>query len=57
MIWTLNDRVITRLLTGLDALIVTDWDVTSWEGIPEITPVGRLIDRPLGRDPETIVNE
>ena len=54
---TVNERENDWLLTSLNALIVTDWDVTSWEGIPEITPVGRLIDRPLGRDPETIVNE
>ena len=44
-------------LTSLNALIVTDWDDTDWEGIPEIIPVVELRDRPMGRDPDVIENE
>ena len=46
-----------RLLTWLNALIVTDWDDTKWEGEPYIIPVDSLIDRPIGRIPEVIENE
>ena len=45
------------LLTSFDALIVTDWDDTNWEGIPEMIPVVELRDRPIGSDPDVIENE
>ena len=45
------------LLTWLDALIVTDWDMTDWEGEPDITPVVELRNNPTGNDPDEIVNE
>ena len=41
-------------LTSLNALIVTDWDDTDWEGVPDIIPVDWLRDRPMGRDPDVI---
>ena len=44
-------------LTWLNALIVTDWDDTDWEGVPDIIPVDWLRDRPMGRDPDVIENE
>ena len=44
-------------LTSLNALIVTDWDDTDWEGIPDIIPVDGLSDNPIGRDPDKIEKE
>ena len=44
-------------LTSLNALIVTDWDMTDWEGVPDIIPLEGLKDRPVGRDPDMIENE
>ena len=44
-------------LTWLNALIVTDWDDTDWEGVPDIIPVIELRDRPIGSDPEEIEND
>ena len=52
-----NVIVLNWLLTSLNALIVTDWDDTNWEGIPYIIPVVELRDRPIGRDPEMIEND
>ena len=57
MNWTENDIEKERKLTSLVALMVTDWEETDWEGIPEITPVSGLRDSPEGRDPEVIENE
>ena len=53
MNWTEKEREKERKLTSLVALMVTDWEETDWEGIPEITPVSGLRDSPEGRDPET----
>ena len=44
-------------LTSLNALIVTDWDMMDWEGIPYIIPVVELNKSPIGRDPEMIEND
>ena len=57
MSWIVNERENDWSLTWLNALIVTNWDDTNWDGIPDMIPVDGLINRPLGRDPETIVNE
>ena len=57
MSWIVNERVNGLLLTSLNALIVTDWDVTDREGIPDIIPVVELRDRPIGRDPDVIEKE
>ena len=54
---TVNERMKDKELTSLVALMVTDWEETDWEGIPEITPVSGLRDSPEGRDPEVIENE
>ena len=54
----MNERGNDRLLTSLNALMVTDWDdMTDWEGVPEMIPEDELRDRPLGRDPDTTENE
>ena len=52
-----NERENDWSLTSLNALIVTDWDNTDWEGDPEMIPVVELRDRPIGRDPEMIEND
>ena len=52
MSWIVNERENDWSLTSLNALIVTDWDDTDWEGIPDTIPVEGLIDRPIGRDPD-----
>ena len=57
MSWIVNERENDWSLTSLNALIVTDWDDTDWEGVPDIIPVVELIDRPIGRDPEMIEND
>ena len=49
-----NDR---SLLTSFEALIVTDWDKTNSEGVPDIVPFEGLKDKPLGRDPDEIEND
>ena len=49
----MKERMIDSL-TSLNALIVTDWDDTDWEGVPDIIPVDEMRDRPIGRDPEVI---
>ena len=54
---TVNERGKVWLLTAFNASIVTDWDRTNWEGIPEMIPVEGLRDRPVGRDPDMIENE
>ena len=41
-------------LTWLNALIVTDWDITNWEGEPEMIPVDWFRMSPIGRDPDMI---
>ena len=33
-------------LTSLNALIVTGWGNTDWEGVPDMTPVVELSDNP-----------
>ena len=53
----MNERENDWLLTSLNALIVTDWDNTDWEGVPDMIPVVELRDRPIGRDPDEIENE
>ena len=54
---TVNVSEIVWSLTWLNALIVTDWDDTDWEGVPDIIPVIELRDRPIGSDPEEIEND
>ena len=54
---TVNEREKDRLSTSFDTLIVTDWDMTDWEGDPDIIPVELLRERPIGRDPDEIENE
>ena len=55
---TVNERENDlSLLTSFDTLIVTDWDDTDLEGIPDIIPLEGLRDRPVGRDPDMIENE
>ena len=56
MSWIVNERENDWSLTWLNALIVTDWDMIDWEGVPEIIPVDELSDRPIGRDPDMIEN-
>lgn len=50
-------RVNDWSLTSLEALIVTDWEESDWEGVPEIVPVDEWRERPTGRDPEVIEKE
>ena len=57
MSWIVNERENDWSLTWLNALIVTDWDDTDWEGVPDIIPVVELIYRPMGRDPDVIEND
>ena len=57
MSWIVNERENDWSLTSLNALIVTDWDDTDWEGVPDIIPVDGLRDRSIGRDPDVIENE
>ena len=57
MSWIVNERENDWSLTWLNALIVTDWDDTDWEGVPDIIPVIELRDRPIGSDPEEIEND
>ena len=57
MSWIVNKRENDWSLTWLNALIVTDWDDTDWEGVPDIIPVIELRDRPIGSDPEEIEND
>ena len=52
-----NMSVKDSALTSFDTLIVTDWDDTDLEGIPDIIPLEGLRDRPVGRDPDMIENE
>ena len=54
---TVNVSVTDWSLTSLNALIVTDWDNTNWDGDPEMTPVDGLRDRPTGSDPDVIEND
>ena len=55
---TVNERENDlSLLTSFEALIVTDWDKTNSEGIPEMTPVEGLRDKPVGRDPDEVEND
>ena len=52
-----NMSVKDSALTSFDTLIVTDWDDTDLEGIPDIIPFEGLRDRPVGRDPDMIEND
>ena len=54
---TVNVSVTDWSLTWLNALIVTEWDITNWDGDPEITPVDGFRDRPIGSDPDVIEND
>ena len=49
---TVNERTTDSVAVSLTALIVTDWEDTDWEGIPEMTPVDGLRFNPIGSDPE-----
>jgi len=49
-----NASEIVWLLTWLNALIVTDWDDTDWEGDPDIIPVDELKIKPVGSNPDMI---
>ena len=53
----MNSMTKNKQLISLKALIVTDWDDIDWDGIPDMIPVDELIDNPIGRDPDEIVNE
>ena len=57
MSWIVNERENNWFSNSLDTLIVTDWDDTDWEGVPDIIPVDEMRDRPIGRDPDMIENE
>ena len=54
MSWIVNERENDWSLTSLNALIVTEWDITNREGNPEMTPVDGLRDNPIGSDPDEI---
>ena len=54
---TVNERENDWSLTWLNALIVTEWDITNWDGDPEITPVDGFRDRPIGSDPDVMENK
>ena len=54
---TVNEIENDRLFTSFDTLIVTDWDITDWEGIPDMTPVDSLRVKPLGSAPDVIEND
>ena len=54
---TVNERENDRLFTSFDTLIVTDWDITDWEGIPDMTPVDSLRVKPVGSAPDVIEND
>ena len=54
---TVNVSEIVWSFTWLNALIVTDWDMTDWEGEPDMIPVDSLSDNPIGRDPEMMEND
>ena len=57
MSWIVNERENNWFSNSLDTLIVTDWDDTDWEGVPEMIPVDELSDSPTGRDPDETENE
>ena len=50
----MNERTTVWITVPFTASIVTDWVDIDWDGIPEMTPVDGLIDRPIGSDPETM---
>ena len=52
-----NERMNDLSLTSFDALIVTDCDIMTRDGIPDTIPVEGLRDSPIGRDPDMIENE
>ena len=54
---TVNERENDWSLTWFDALIVTNWDDTNWDGIPDMIPVDGLSNSPVGSDPDEIVND
>ena len=49
-----NERMNDLSLTSFDALIVTDCDIMTRDGIPDTIPVEGLRDNPIGRDPDMI---
>ena len=57
MSWIVNERENDWSLTWLNALIVTNWDDTNWDGIPDMIPVDWLINSPIGSDPDETVND
>ena len=54
---TVNERENNWFSNSLDTLIVTDWDDTDWEGVPDIIPFEELSESPTGRDPNVVKNE
>ena len=54
---TVNKRETDSLLKSFDTLIVTDCNMTDWEGDPDIIPVEGLRDKPVGRKPDVTENE
>ena len=52
-----NERMNDLSLTSFDALIVTDCDIMTRDGIPDTIPVKGLRDNPIGRDPDMIEND
>ena len=50
----MNERTTVPIAVPFTASIVTDWEEIDSEGIPEMTPVDGLRDRPIGSDPETM---
>lgn len=53
----MNCSSVVILPTGFDASIVTFWEITGEEGIPEIIPESELRVIPVGRDPDVILKD
>ena len=53
----MNERENDWSLTSFDALIVTNWDMMDWEGVPDMIPVDWFRMSPVGRDPDVIEKE
>lgn len=53
----MNCSSVVILPTGFDTSIVTFWEITGEEGIPEIIPESELRVIPVGRDPDVILKD
>ena len=47
---TVNMSMAGWSLTSLKAFIVTEWDMTDWEGVPNIITLEGWKDKPVGND-------